>query len=554
VASDPVALSESGRDVPASARWRTLSDEGEDTRPRHARPRPFSGLVRLWDWLRRLSASLTFKLVLLIGVFCALPILLYGQFENADRTTRELVTRALQHRSELVAEALRPILAAQNGAPQPAVAEALAKFAGDGTKLQLMLRPASSQAGGFFYVASAPASGSAEMGAQLDGLKSHGVLDKLEQSCSWDKQQEFRYVQPSGQEEVLTSVVPILTAGGCWVLVSSHVTTEYLDSSIGRPYWQTREIRIAAIVYLGMAGLAMLAALSVRRNLQHFRDVAREVRSGRAGAGSFAAQNILPELSSVAEDFDMLVHDLGAVAEEMRRTAEDNAHSVKGPIATIQSSLEPLRPLVPPGNARAGRALELIDASLARLKELVAAAQTLDNHRADLLASPRPPVDLTRVVGDLLGRYRELLAARDVTLVRRLDDKAIVRAGSGVLEVVVENILANAISFAPPGSSIAVLLAARGRAVELRIEDEGPGIDPAQIDRVFERYYSQRPANGEDGSGDAPEEALEAGHSGLGLWIARRDVEALGGRVALSNRSPGGLSVRITLPNGSAGA
>lgn len=494
-----------------------------------------------------MAASLTLKLILLVGIFIALPIVLYGQFENADRATRELVTRSLQHRGWLIAEALKPVLAAQKGVPTGDLLNAaLAKFADDGTRLQLLLRPAASASGGFFYVASAPRSGAEETGAQLDSLQKHGILRNLSESCSWDQEKEFRYAQPNGQVEVLSSVIPILTDGGCWVLISSHATTDYLDTSIGRPYWQTREVRIAAIIYLGVAGLAALVALSVRRNLRHFREVAREVRSGRAGERSFAAQNILPELSSVAEDFDMLVHDLQAVAREIRQTAEDNAHSFKGPIATIQSSIEPLKQLVPQENARARRAIELIESSLDRFKSLVASSQMLDNHRADLIAGPRPPIDLTMLVADLLRRYREVVAERGVRLMRRLDDRVIVRAGRGVLEVVVENILTNAISFAPPGSVIAVTLHRGRREAELRIEDEGPGIDPAKIDRVFERYYSQRPqleaAKGQGG------ESAGAGHSGLGLWIVRRDLEALGGSVRLANRATGGLSVRITLP------
>src|ERR1700694_5177245 len=60
--------------------------------------------------LHRLAASLTLKLVALIGIFAALPVVLYGQFESADRQMRDLVTRALQDRSALIADALTPTL------------------------------------------------------------------------------------------------------------------------------------------------------------------------------------------------------------------------------------------------------------------------------------------------------------------------------------------------------------------------------------------------------------------------------------------------------------
>ena len=76
--------------------------------------------------------------------------------------------------------------------------------------------------------------------------------------------------------------------------------------------------------------------------------------------------------------------------------------------------------------------------------------------------------------------------------------------------------------------------------VELQIDDEGPGIPPDKIDLVFERYFSSRQP--------ADVEILPAGHSGLGLWIVRRNIELLGGRVNAANRIGGGLSIAIVLP------
>src|SRR5262249_3970480 len=141
----------------------------------------------------------------------------------------------------------------------------------------------------------------------------------------------------------LTSVVPINSTSGCWVLVSTHNGSEFLNTSIGRPYWQTQGVRFAAFVYLTFALLALLVALSVRRALHHFRAVACEIRRGGLPNATFASRNIVPELASVASDFDHLVHDLRRVAADIRDTAEDNAHAVKTPLATIRSALEPIK-------------------------------------------------------------------------------------------------------------------------------------------------------------------------------------------------------------------
>ena len=122
----------------------------------------------------------------------------------------------------------------------------------------------------------------------------------------------------------------------------------------------------------------------------------------------------------------------------------------------IQSSLSPVRKAVPAEEQRARRAIEIVDSSLARLLALVNAAQRFDNSTADLIEAPRLPTNLTHLVGEAALNVREILASRDIRLVRHLDDGVNVRAGKGMLEMVLQNILENAISFSPRGSTIAV--------------------------------------------------------------------------------------------------
>jgi len=488
----------------------------------------------------------TVRLAVLVAIFVALPIVLYGQFETVDRRMRELVVRSIQSRSWLIAQALQPVLDRQSSAPHRELNAELRKYSGDGTDLKLMLAPSgSSDSRHFYYVASAPEEDPGQLGTELDSMTRHGVIQSLGKSCSVDAPVEFRYRQPDGRSEIVTSVVPIRSRWGCWALISSHPTSEFLDTSIVRPYWKTPDIRIAAFIYLAAALFAVFTTLSVWRNIRHFRDVAREVRRGRIGPRSFSARNSVPEFASVAGDFDQLVVDLHNVASDIRRTAEDNAHSFKAPLATIQSSLQTLKRFTSADSERARRALTLIEASTVRLGTLITAAQRLDHNTADLIDTPRQAIGLTEVVADVVLRYRDIMAERSIRLARHLDENTVVLAGKGVLEVVIENILDNAISFSPPGSAISVVLSRRAGAVDLVVDDEGPGIDPKRIERIFDRYFSLRPR----GAGAAVRPERNAvGHAGLGLWIVRRNIEALGGKVTATNRVGGGLSVRITLP------
>ncbi len=101
---------------------------------------------------------------------------------------------------------------------------------------------------------------------------------------------------------------------------------------------------MAAAIYLVLAMIALLVAISIRLSLRRFRQVAAEISQGRIGDYAFSHRNVVPELSSVARDFDKLVHDLRGVSQQIRQSAEDKAHSFKTPIAAIRSALEPVAP------------------------------------------------------------------------------------------------------------------------------------------------------------------------------------------------------------------
>jgi two-component system, OmpR family, sensor histidine kinase ChvG len=523
--------------IPISPKLRTsLPSDTAGAKPAPTQADSWSQAAR---WI---GASLTLKLVALVGIFVALPIVLYGQFESADRQMQELVIRAIQDRSTLIARALAPVLSRREPLSQAEINTELAKYVSDGTMLKLLRQPTGAPYGeGFYFVGSAPQIAAEQVDGELDELMRRGVLRHVTDACTLDSSNEIRYRPPGGRVELLTSIIPIKDPRGCWVLLSTHATSEFLNTSIGRPYWETREVLLAAGIYFVLAVLVFLIAFGIRRSLRRFRSVAYEIGQGRIGDYAFTARNIVPELSGVALTFDKLVLDLRHAADQIRQSAEENAHSIKTPLAAIKSALKPIRHACPADDLRAQRALDIIDHCIDRLYAMITAAQRLDNSTADLISAPRKPTNLTQLVADATLNFREVMASRDIRLIRRLDDDVMVRAASGVLEVVMQNILDNAIGFSLDGGTITITLTKSNETVDLQIEDEGPGIAPDKIGRVFDRNFSSRPRDG----AAAPQRSDNAG---LGLWIVQRNVEALGGQVVARNRATGGLMIAVTLP------
>ena len=234
-------------------------------------------------------------------------------------------------------------------------------------------------------------------------------------------------------------------------------------------------------------------------------------------------------------------------SDGIRRAAEDNAHAFKTPIAIMRQSLEPLRRIVPLDNTRGRRALDVLEESVDRLDHLVACARQLDEATAELIDAPRQDIDLSRMVERMLDAYADSFMSRLVYLDTKIEPKVIVSATEESLETVIENVIDNALSVAPEGSGIAVEIRRVDGHAELTVRDNGPGVPEPFLHRIFERYVSLRPRSDGDGEAADAEEDADS-HPGIGLWIVRRNLEAVGGSVRAENQPEGGLCMIIRLP------
>lgn len=497
--------------------------------------------------LQRAWRSLAFKFAVLIVAFAAVPVFLYVTFESADDERRRIVLQAMQEQTRTIASVLYPSLAALKGEKVAGLSERLTELAGERLRVKLLFRPASvSGSRNFFYVASTPTVSAEYLSIEREELIKSGLLERLDDSCEGNQPQGVRYVNPAGSEEILTAVIPLQAANGCWVLLTSRSLADLKEAALWRPYWQGPEVRLAAAIYVILALVVFSLFFDVWRNLRRFGRLARELRTVRKEGLSFAEQNQIPELEDVAEELDRMVRSLLTSARWIRFMAEDNAHALKTPIAIISQSLEPLRRIVRGNDPRGERAVEIIETSVAKLDRLVSQARQLEETAAELLEAPRNVIDLSRLTSGVAEGFRDAASAAGVEIVIAVEPGLRVLATDDLVETVIENLIENALSFSASGGKVFVSLGRRQGTAVLEVADEGPGVAAAALARVFERYYSQRPAEPASDAG-TPGDAAEQ-HFGIGLWIARRNVEALGGSIAAANRPEGGLVMRVVLP------
>jgi len=482
--------------------------------------------------------SFATKLVLLLAILITVPAVLYGQFRSADIERTALLQRSVQEEGRLIAATLTPMLERFSDGAAGQIGTELTQIGGPGINVKLLFRPAAGPStDGFFYIAASPQVSTDYIEQDRAELLATGIFDALPDTCAGGEPLARRYTNPAGAEEILTSITPVNLPSGCWVVVTSNASASFLGSSIGQPYWKTTQAQIALAMYLLLVVLVVSLFVDIWRNVRRFGAVARAIRVRRADNPSFRERNHIPELDWVATEFDRLVRVLNESADSIRQAAEENAHALKAPLAVISQSIEPLKHAIPSQNERAQRAVLLIEHSVARLDATVSATRRMEQATAELIDPPREAIDVSSLLLGMLKSYRDTMAGHQLHLEATIADGVSVRGSEELFETIIDNLLENATSFAPDGSSITVTLHEDGHQVILSVSDEGPGVPDGDLERIFERYFSRRDDDARTGT-----------NFGIGLWIVRRNVDAIGGSVRAENQTQGGLEISLHLP------
>lgn len=487
--------------------------------------------------------SLAIKTVLLSLIFLTVPIILYRLVQIGDAQQGQLLQREFEVQGDLIASVLRPHLEHFAQEPPETLQAALKDVVPEGVAVRVLVRPAqATEAENFLYVGSAPAVTPNYLKQERDLLIRLGLFDRMAPSCDGESGQTVRFTNPAGRPEILTSMRSLHLGGNCWVVITTQQTQAAISNTIGVPVWRSAEIPVALVIYLLSALIVAWLLWDLWRNLGRFRSVARAIRLDRAGGISFREMNTIPELTGVADDFDALVAALKQSKQLILQAAEENAHALKAPLAVISQALEPLRRAPALNfNAQAQRSLELIEHSVGRLDSLVSAARDLEQASVEAIYPNLRRINLSASLVQLISAYEPTIALEGKNLRLSVKPNVHIYGADEAIESIVENLLENASSFTPAGGVISVTLTAADGLANLVIADTGPGVRDDDLPRIFERNFSARSEAGAEENAARPSEQ----HYGLGLWIARRNVEALTGTISACNHSEGGFAVTV---------
>ncbi len=335
---------------------------------------------------------------------------------------------------------------------------------------------------------------------------------------------------------------PVITAAASYS--PGHVV---LTTTNARDITQTVRLEryrlslVLAIVSALSIILSLFLARTIVRPLRRLARAAVRVRLGRA------REVVVPRLPSRRDEIGSLARALSDMSQALRARidateafAADVAHEIKNPLASLRSAVESLGTVKDP--ALRERLMAIVRDDVHRLDRLISDISEASRLDAQLSRATFDPVDVGALLEALVGQRMERGVERGIRLrFDRAGQDRLVAMGEGSrLERVFDNLIDNAVSFSPQGALIAIAAARDGDTIEVRIEDEGPGVPEDAREAVFRRFHSVRP-DGEFGQ-----------HSGLGLAIARTIVEGHQGTIAVESREDrlSGARFVVRLPIG----
>ncbi len=290
---------------------------------------------------------------------------------------------------------------------------------------------------------------------------------------------------------------------------------------------------LPAYLWIGLASLVFCYILAVQfarplRTLEHTVE-----KFGRGDLAVRAAARRKDEFGKLARAFNVMADRIETLLKAERRLLQDVSHELRSPLARLEFAVELAR-----SSPDQNRSLDRIKKEIDRLSTLVSELLQVTRAENDPESRNLVRLDLREVVQAVSDDSLVEADARSVKLEISGEARTLeVQGDRELLRRAIENVVRNAIRFAPENSSVAMRLSREGTAAVIAVRDFGPGVPEESLPHLFKPFFRVESDRNRNSGGGV----------GLGLSIAERAVAAHGGEIRAVNAGPG-LRVEITLP------
>jgi two-component system, OmpR family, sensor histidine kinase ChvG len=360
--------------------------------------------------------------------------------------------------------------------------------------------------------------------------EARSLEEEVAEALSGNRESVFSERFGDQAERVLSVTVPIKKVAA----VVGSLTVE--TSDVAQIIAAERAALLPFIIVAVLVAIitSTLLTLGIARPMRRLAIASDRVRTGateRLSLGKLHDRK--DEIGDLAQAMEAMTTALYDRIEANERFAADVAHELKNPLTSIRSAVETSQAVQDPAVREKMR--NVIARDVIRLDRLISDISNLSRLEGEIVREKLARVELAKLLEDIVSIYRDTSREGDpkVVLVNEADGRTAVMGREGPLGQVVRNLVENARSFSPPGGEVKVTLSRvtspRGPSLRLVVDDNGPGVPPDKLEKVFERFYTDRPQGAKFGN-----------NSGLGLSIVRQIVETHRGRVWAENRMTDG--------------
>jgi two-component system sensor histidine kinase CpxA len=281
-------------------------------------------------------------------------------------------------------------------------------------------------------------------------------------------------------------------------------------------------------ILVAVVGLVYVLAVQLARPVRSLRETV--LRFGHGDLSARTGSTRRDEIGDLQRAFDEMAARIQTLLEAERRLLADVSHELRSPLARLGLAIELARSAHSPGPA-----LDRCRKELDRLSSLVGELLQLTRAEGDPQSRHLEPRNLASLLADIAADaaieadHRQVRLTVEAQPLQCTVDAELIRRA-------VDNVLRNALRFAPASSEVKVELGSEGRDAVIRVRDFGPGVPDETLPRLFDPFFRVE-----------TDRSRLSGGAGLGLAIARRAIAAHGGRIAARNAAPG-LQIEMRIP------
>ena len=336
-------------------------------------------------------------------------------------------------------------------------------------------------------------------------------------------------ISAGGQRSVtLYRAVPIVNGGRVIGVALASASTYPILQDLYAVRLSVMRVFVATVVVAFL--VSVFFSTTIVRPLRQLRRDARRVLDRRGGLRQhFKGSTRRDEIGELSRALERIMRRLDTYLRMIETFATDVSHELRNPLASIRNATEMLAEVNDPADRR--HFVQMVEQEVARMEKLLAGVREISVIDARLGREEHAPLELGALLRKIVDGFRLREGERVRFELSTPEAPLRVDASEDRLIQVFENILDNAASFSPAGGLVRVGVWAEGGMAVTRLEDEGPGIPEAHMTRIFDRFFTYRPAAAR----------RDSRHAGLGLAIVRAIVAGYGGTVTGANGERGAV-------------